>query len=116
MGLGWAPPNSSGAFKLKSEYNPGDLGFDPLGLAPKGKDLAVMQTKELNNGRLGMIAIAGFVMQEIADKGEVEIFEVRACKLSPGLCDSYCCLDSFSFNLLCIYFCIFVYYSTGFPL
>lgn len=34
-----------------------------------------MKTKELNNGRLAMIAIAGFVAQELADGGDVEIFE-----------------------------------------
>jgi light-harvesting complex I chlorophyll a/b binding protein 1 len=34
-----------------------------------------MKTKELNNGRLAMIAIAGFVAQEVADGGQVEIFE-----------------------------------------
>jgi hypothetical protein len=40
----------------------GDLGFDPLGLAPKDDPVAwkEMQTKELNNGRLAMIAIAAF--------------------------------------------------------
>lgn len=46
--------------------------FDPLGLTPKDdaawKDL---QTKELNNGRLAMIAIAGFVLQELALKQEI---------------------------------------------
>lgn len=36
--------------------------FDPLGLGPKGDAAAwkEMQTKELNNGRLAMIAIAAF--------------------------------------------------------
>ena len=45
---------------------PGDLGFDPLGLKPKTeKDLKSMQTKEINNGRLAMIGIAGMVAQEL---------------------------------------------------
>merc|ERR1712106_1021607 len=43
----------------------GDLGFDPMGLKPTDpKEFAEMQTKELNNGRLAMIAIAGMVVQE----------------------------------------------------
>mmetsp|Transcript_29748 Transcript_29748/g.70924 ORF Transcript_29748/g.70924 Transcript_29748/m.70924 type:complete len:240 (-) Transcript_29748:99-818(-) len=76
VGLGWAPPTSSGFYKLKDEYVPGDLGFDPLGLKPEDADaLFEMQTKELNNGRLAMIAIAIFVGQEVADGGQVEIFE-----------------------------------------
>ncbi len=38
--------------------------FDPLGLKPTDEeDLKDMQTKELNNGRLAMIAITGFVVQ-----------------------------------------------------
>ena len=42
-------------------------GFDPLGLKPTNPlELKEMQTKELNNGRLAMIAIAGMVVQEIA--------------------------------------------------
>ena len=45
---------------------PGDLGFDPLGLKPTNdKDLKSMATKELNNGRLAMVGIAGMVAQEL---------------------------------------------------
>ena len=45
----------------------GDFFFDPLGLKPKDAEgLATMQTKEINNGRLAMIAIAGMVGQELA--------------------------------------------------
>jgi len=44
---------------------PGDLGFDPLGLKPKSeKELLEVQNKELNNGRLAMIAMAGIYAQE----------------------------------------------------
>merc|ERR1711985_61448 len=52
---------------MKTSEVPGDLGFDPLGLKPKdAKELKDMQTKELNNGRLAMIAAAGMIAQEIA--------------------------------------------------
>jgi len=47
--------------------NPGDFGFDPLGMKPKAeKDLMAMTNKELNNGRLAMLAAAGIIAQEWA--------------------------------------------------
>merc|ERR1719310_1771576 len=56
-----------GWWKIKTDHVPGDLGFDPLGLKPTDpKELKTMQTKELNNGRLAMIAVAGMIAQEIA--------------------------------------------------
>jgi Chlorophyll A-B binding protein len=48
-----------------TNYFPGNLGFDPLGLYPKdqaGQDR--MQLAEIKNGRLGMIAITAFAVQE----------------------------------------------------
>ena len=54
-------------WSIRSDYASGDLGFDPLGLKPNNPmELKEMQTKELNNGRLAMIAIAGMVGQELA--------------------------------------------------
>jgi len=45
----------------------GDLGFDPLGLKPKKpEDLKNIQNKEINNGRLAMVAAAGMIAQEWA--------------------------------------------------
>merc|ERR1712196_386378 len=59
-------PNIEG-WAIKSDHVAGDYGFDPLGLKPTDPaELAMMQTKELNNGRLAMIAIAGMVVQELA--------------------------------------------------
>jgi hypothetical protein len=44
---------------------PVGLTFDPLGLSPKDPEaFKEMRTKELNNGRLAMIAIAGLFTQE----------------------------------------------------
>merc|ERR1712187_754060 len=53
-------------WQIKSGRTPGDLGFDPLGLKPKGTtEFRDMQDKELNNGRLAMIAAAGMLAQEL---------------------------------------------------
>jgi len=61
---------------MDDSYTPGDWDFDPLGL----KDTRVadlwtftpdkfheLQTKELNNGRLAMIAAAGMLAQEMGN-------------------------------------------------
>jgi hypothetical protein len=54
-------------WQIKLDHKPGDFGFDPLGLKPKDAlALQAMQTKELNNGRLGMLAAAGMMAQELA--------------------------------------------------
>lgn len=50
-------------------YFPGNFGFDPLGLYPKDKEgQERMQLAELKNGRLGMIAITAFAVQEFVYK------------------------------------------------
>jgi hypothetical protein len=62
---GWVEPGLGPLFSLRETYYPGDIGFDPLGLKPKdAKDFANMQTKELSNGRLAMLAAAGMCVQE----------------------------------------------------
>ena len=53
-------------WSVRSDFEAGDLGFDPLGLRPESaEEFKEMQTKELNNGRLAMIAMAGMVTQEL---------------------------------------------------
>ena len=65
-GAGWGPIPQVGVATLKADHTPGDLNFDPLNLMPKTeKDKVTMKTKELNNGRLAMLAIAGIVGQEL---------------------------------------------------
>merc|ERR1712151_1327459 len=50
---------------LKPDYSPGDLAFDPLGLAPSDPaEFRKMQERELSHGRLAMFAAAGFLAQE----------------------------------------------------
>merc|ERR1719331_460951 len=61
--------------KLKAEsvlrpgYVPGQIGFDPLSLAPEDPaEFKLMQEKELAHARLAMIAAAGFLAQEAVTK------------------------------------------------
>ena len=67
--VGWAFPDSrEKAGVLNEDYYPGDVGFDPLGLKPTDPEaFAEMQTKELQNGRLAMLAAAGFLAQELVN-------------------------------------------------
>jgi len=52
-----------------SDYFPGNLGFDPLGMYPKDEaGQKEMQLSEIKNGRLAMIAITAFAAQEFASK------------------------------------------------
>lgn len=49
-------------------YVPGDMKFDPLNLYNARGDKKAMETAEIKNGRLAMIAITAFVFQEFATK------------------------------------------------
>ena len=54
-------------FTIRSDYDIGNLGWDPLGLKPTDpQELKEMRTKEINNGRLAMIGIVGMIGQELA--------------------------------------------------
>lgn len=84
VAMGWANPRGTGFNSLKEDYTPGDLGFDPLGMLPTDADeLKTLQDKELNNGRLAMIGIAGFVAQELVVNRE--IFEHLALYLEDAI-------------------------------
>ena len=74
--IGWVEPGMGPLFSLRDSYYPGDIYFDPLGLKPKtAAEFANIQTKELNNGRLAMIAAAGMCVQEqVTAKGILENF------------------------------------------
>jgi len=79
--IGWVPPEKVPVSKpglLRDTYVPGDIGFDPLGLKPSDPAAFFeMQTKELQNGRLAMLAAAGFMAQELVDgKGILEHLEL----------------------------------------
>merc|ERR1712094_50521 len=64
---GWMEPTvPENYFQLRPGYTPGDLDFDPLGLKPEDPEaLKEMQTKELQHGRLAMLAAAGMIVQEL---------------------------------------------------
>jgi hypothetical protein len=72
--IGWVEPGLGPLFTLREGYYPGDIRFDPLGLKPTdAKEYANMQTKELSNGRLAMLAAAGMCAQELVNgKGILE--------------------------------------------
>merc|ERR1719168_558350 len=58
-------PAGGEPWSIRSDHTPGDLGFDPLNLKPADpEEFKTMQTKELNNGRLAMLAAAGMIAQE----------------------------------------------------
>lgn len=61
-------PPEGRLWEMKLGYPVGDGGFDPLGLQrfQTPEEMKVMKTKELNNGRVAMIAIVGMVAQELA--------------------------------------------------
>jgi hypothetical protein len=80
---GWVAPKDCPVDEpglLRADYIPGDIGFDPLNLKPTDPDeFEAIQTKELQNGRLAMLAAAGFLAQELADgKGILEHLGISA--------------------------------------
>ena len=59
-------------FSIRTDYENGNLGFDPLGLKPEDpEDLKDMKTKEINNGRLAMIGIVGMLGQELSTNAKL---------------------------------------------
>ena len=79
--IGWVDPANASYDQpglLRDDYYPGDIGFDPLGIRPEDpEELDTMITRELQNGRLAMLAAAGFLAQEAVDNlGIVGHFQV----------------------------------------
>jgi len=74
LGVGAVVELSGMQNSSKEGYVPGDYKFDPLGLYPKDADgQKKMQLSEIKHGRLSMIAITAFAVQEAVTKiGVVE--------------------------------------------
>lgn len=73
--------------KLQDDYIPGDLGFDPLNLVPnksyEDPKFLEKRNKELNNGRLAMLAVAGIVIQELKDPTHTIFEHIKDYGLGP---------------------------------
>lgn len=53
-------------WSIREDHKEGDYLFDPLKLAPEDpEEFKQMRNKELNNGRLAMLAAAGMISQEL---------------------------------------------------
>ncbi len=100
--IGWVEPDfgdwTKTLWKLRDNYYPGDVGFDPLGLKPaNAKDFANMQTKELQNGRLAMIGWAGMCAQELVNHrtifGTIDFYQKVYAGVNPyeGCADGVIC-------------------------
>ncbi|CAM9371583.1 unnamed protein product [Heterosigma akashiwo] len=66
MGIGWAETFgflAIGETMRGSGRAPGDFGFDPLGFSKTPEKAQEYATKEINNGRLAMLAFSGIVTQ-----------------------------------------------------
>ncbi|KAJ1411513.1 chlorophyll a/b-binding protein domain-containing protein [Ochromonadaceae sp. CCMP2298] len=66
--------------QVKEGAAPGDLGFDPLGLKPEDPEVwEKVQLRELKNGRLAMLAIAGMLYTELlSGNGVLEVWKIGA--------------------------------------
>jgi hypothetical protein len=62
------------ATSIESKERPGDFGWDPCNIRPKTPELLDdYQTKELKNGRLAMLSIAGMAYQTyLTGQGTIE--------------------------------------------
>merc|ERR1712146_646817 len=91
--IGWVDPaDTEYFFNLRGDYEPGSLGFDPLGLYPKDKagQLSI-RNKELNNGRLAMLATAGFVLRNSSTGNPfLRIFRAKLAVTLPTSCKLVC--------------------------
>jgi hypothetical protein len=65
--------------KDKPGYFPGNLGFDPLRLYPADKEgQRRIQLAEIRNGRLAMLAVVSYALQE-------RIYKLAVVELTPWL-------------------------------
>jgi len=68
-------PAGGEPWSIRSDHEPGNLLFDPLKLRPEDpEEWLAMQNKELNNGRLAMLAAAGMIAQELVTGNKLFTF------------------------------------------
>merc|ERR1712228_380272 len=65
-GVYWAAEGLDKQFGKKDDYLPGMLGFDPL-----GADSPAMRNAEITNGRVAMVAITAFALEEAITKAPI---------------------------------------------
>ena len=85
--IGWKSPEGETKFQeLNDEYYPGDVNFDPLGLKPDdAEEFFAMSTKEIQHGRVAMLATAGIIAQEITNGKEIFVnLGLAADKFDPS--------------------------------
>ncbi|KAJ1450301.1 putative plastid light harvesting protein [Pelagophyceae sp. CCMP2097] len=64
--------NADRLFRVIPGRLTGDYGFDPLNIKPEDpEELAAVQLKEINNGRLAMFGILGMVAQELVTGAKI---------------------------------------------
>lgn len=69
------------AARLRDDVEAGDLGWDPLEWYPEDPvEQAKIRTKEIQNGRLAMLAVAGIAAQELLDGKEVLCHFQKVCE------------------------------------
>jgi len=66
LAIYWEAQGLDKQFGKKSDYLPGMLGFDPL-----GADSPTMRAAEITNGRVAMIAITVFALEEAISKSPI---------------------------------------------
>mmetsp|Transcript_9072 Transcript_9072/g.23720 ORF Transcript_9072/g.23720 Transcript_9072/m.23720 type:complete len:207 (-) Transcript_9072:144-764(-) len=70
--IGWETLPGASVATLKEDYVNGDVNFDPLGLMPSDEaKFDELRTKELQNGRLAMLGVAGMVAQELVNNKSI---------------------------------------------
>jgi len=98
--IGWIEPDFDKwlqtLWQLRDNYYPGDVGFDPLGFKPTDPvKFADIQTRELQNGRLAMLGVAGMCAQELVNHRTIfETFEFYQKVYSGGNPYAECVGDS----------------------
>ena len=80
----WEPRSETRALnrpaRLRDDVEAGDLDWDPLGWYPSDPtEQDIIKTKELQNGRLAMLGVAGIIAQELLDGKEVLCHFQKVC-------------------------------------